>query len=511
MPASPSEPEKYSIDEMMDRLKSSPSENPEDGELVTRQDGSQAIRVRRRKRRSSQPLKENHQRTRRARIVQVSAALILVFLSALIIGGAIIYANSSPFREGLVRKIEQASGASVELQQFRMNPKTANAGHLALQWPAGNVLQNLTLRGLSAEIFPSSFLGTFMTGEEISVQDGTLALQIPNPDQGLRNAVAPEGPLPIHFNRYRIPTFNLTLGDATAPLLKLSKSEASLNPETVNGRPQMSLYRGDLFIAGWPKLRLDRALIEFRGKETDIIGLRVLHESDARGVFEFSGTIYPYQPERVSTLDVVLESFELTGLTGPALGRLFSGKVDSLPVAKSNFLSFLPSEDPSPTLDIAFHPSPTSKIELQGFPFLSALAQTLDDPWFQHPSFDGDAVGTLHRENGIVTLRNLNFESKGRMALRGEISMAANQTLSGNLQLGVTEAMIVSSTTPRLKSMFGPPKEGFRWLTLKIGGAAATPTDNFRELFTSPVAAPQAPPAPVEDQGSSFDELTRPK
>ncbi|MEY3896152.1 MAG: hypothetical protein RLZZ214_1672, partial [Verrucomicrobiota bacterium] len=57
MPASPSEPEKYSIDEMMDRLKSSPPPNPEDGELVIRPDGTQAIRVKRRKRRTSQPVK----------------------------------------------------------------------------------------------------------------------------------------------------------------------------------------------------------------------------------------------------------------------------------------------------------------------------------------------------------------------------------------------------------------------------------------------------------------------
>ena len=147
MSSSPGEPEKYSIDEMMDRLKSSQSPNPDDGELVTRSDGTKAIRVRRRKRRSSQPLKEEKQAVRRVRIVQVTAAMVLVMLAALAVGGAVIYANSSPFREALVRKIEQATGATVELEQFRMNPKTANAGGLSLKWPAGNVLESLKLRG----------------------------------------------------------------------------------------------------------------------------------------------------------------------------------------------------------------------------------------------------------------------------------------------------------------------------------------------------------------------------
>ena len=69
---------------------------------------------------------------RRARIAQVSAALVLGFLLLLAVGGAVIYANSKPFREGLVANIGAASGATVELVQFRMNPRAANAGAVAL-------------------------------------------------------------------------------------------------------------------------------------------------------------------------------------------------------------------------------------------------------------------------------------------------------------------------------------------------------------------------------------------
>ena len=50
MPPAPSDPEKYSIDEMMERLKGQPADDPATaGELVTRADGSQALRVRKRK------------------------------------------------------------------------------------------------------------------------------------------------------------------------------------------------------------------------------------------------------------------------------------------------------------------------------------------------------------------------------------------------------------------------------------------------------------------------------
>lgn len=511
MPTEPSEPDKYSIDEMIDRLKHTTSENPADGELVTRPDGTQAVRIRKRKRRTSQPHKKDVSHSRRARIVQVTAVLVLVFIAAFVVGGAVIYANSSLFRKELARNISQTTGASVELEQFRMNPQTANASKLLLQWPEGNVLKSATLSGINAEIFPSSFLGKTLNGEEVSIAQGTLTLQIPKPGQAITNVPDAKEDLPIHFNRYRIPVFNLTLGDPSAPAIRLLKSEVSLNPENVNGRPQMSLYQGALSINGWPKLRLDRALLEFPGKETDVIGLRILHETDDRGAFELSGSVTPYEPENASTLAVSLDSFDMSGIIGPSLARFFTGRIDSTPSAKSNYFTFLPTADPAPVLDVAFLSTPASQIEVRVFPFLTGLAQALDDLWFEHPVFEADAMGKIHRENGIISLRELHFESKGRIALKGEVSLNVDQTLSGNLEVGVAEAMVLSAKSTRLKSLFGPTKDGFRWVTLKIGGQAALPTDNFQELFSAAEQSPGSDQGSTEPPKDSFEELTRPK
>ena len=86
--SAPSEPEKYSIDEMMERLKNRPPRKIRSRTVnwSTRADGSQAIRVRKRKRRSHQPHKEELQNNRRARMIQVSGALILLLL-AVVRGG----------------------------------------------------------------------------------------------------------------------------------------------------------------------------------------------------------------------------------------------------------------------------------------------------------------------------------------------------------------------------------------------------------------------------------------
>jgi hypothetical protein len=509
MSAAPSEPEKYSIDEIMERLKNPSSDTNDQGELVTRADGSQALKIRKRKRRTNQPQKETARKNLKIRIFQISGFLILLFITAFALGGAIIYANSRPFFNKLTKNIERASGASVEMQQFRMNPKTANAAQALLKWPQGNVLQNLLLTGITAEIFPSSFLGKTFTGEEVSITQSSLSLEIPKLGQTVPTTSSLGDTLPIRFNRYRSSDFNLTLGPATTPFITLKKSQVALSFANADGAPQAALYQGDLAITGWPKLRLDRSLIIFRGaSETELVNLRMLHESDNRGVFELSGKITPYKQDAPSELHVRLESFQMSGITGPAFGRLFSGRVDSLNKLDSNKLSFLPSEAPSTKLDISFHTSPSSQIDVQGFPFLFALSQALDDAWFEKPVFEENTTGEIHHEAGTLSLQNLSFIHKDRMALQGAIVLAEDQTLSGNLQVGIAEAMIVSSKNLRLKSMFTRQREGFFWITLKISGSTSAPMDNFRELYTSSVIEAKEP---QKSSSSTFEELTQPK
>ncbi|MCX6865786.1 MAG: hypothetical protein NTV46_06115 [Verrucomicrobia bacterium] len=493
MPA-PSEPEKYSIDEMMERLQSLPPEEPVDaGELVIRADGSQAIRVRRRKRRSQQPHKETLRRVRRIRMLQISVVLILILLAAGSAGIAVVVANSAPFREKLLREIAWNSGATVETEQIRINPTSVNAGRLALSWPAGNVLRSLTLGNIRADISLTSFLGKPLHGEEMTASEGTLILRIPQADQPARNIPAIDPPpLPIRYNNYAIPKAHVLLGDPAAPFIRMANAECSFNPYGMNGRPQLLFHCGDITINGWPKLRMDRSHIEFRGTEVDIVGMHLLHETDNRGVLELAGTVYPYATDRVSILAV----------------HLFAGRIDSRSDTKPHYLSFTPAADPGALLTISFRNSLVSPFEIKGFPFLFGLSQTFGDDWFERPVFAGDVSGVLRRMGGNATLSDISFEQPGRMAMQGTVIMAPDLKLSGNLKIGIAEAAFHSARSRLVDSMFGPPLEGFRWLTLKIGGTTAAPTDNFKDLF----AAAETTKKPTPNTGiPTFEELTQPK
>ncbi len=508
---SSSDPEKYSIDEMMEKLQNRTAEDPnQDGELVTRADGSQAVRVRKRKRRSQQAHKEALNHNRRSKIVQVTISLVALLLVLFACGIAIVYANSAPFRKNLVQKISLLTGANADLRQFRVTPTRANAELLTLTWPEGNALREVSLRRTSAEISPSTFLGKSMRGEDVSLQEVTLGLRHPEAGKPSRiSAPDPKNHALLSFKFYNTPKLRVLFGEPTMPFARMENVEATFQPENTKGIPQLLLNRGEITIQGWPKFKLERSHIEFSGDEVDVVGMRLRHDGDNVGVLELSGTLLPYSPDRASLFAIQLQAFPIAGIVGPELGRFFPGHIDTLSSAKSNFLSVKLGPSPDSTLVISYTSSVTAPFEITNFPFLLGLGQILDDKWFERPIFNSEATGNLRRIGGTITLSDINFTDKGRLAIRGNLTMNPDKKLSGILEIGVAESMIGSAKIPKFASMFSAAEGGFRWLPIKISGTATTPADNFRELFEA--ASIKSEPAKTDSSIPSFEDLTAPK
>ncbi len=504
----PSDQEKYSIDEMMERLKKrSADSHQDDGELVTRADGTMALKVRKRKRRSHQPHKEHRKKMRRARMIQVTGAMLLLLMAGFAAGSAIIYANSQPFREKVSAMVAKSTGAEVTLQQFRVTPTRANAGNLTLTWPDDHVIQELSVRGVSASIAPSSFLGKTLSGDEVAGSDGMLRLDFPTPRVS-RATERGAAPLPIQFRHYSLPKLAVILGNAEQPAALLRETELSFEPSNANKRPQLLLNRGTLIARPWPAILMDRAHIEIREGLIDIVGMRLLHPEDSRGQIDLSGTVDPRAADRPSSLDLRMESFLLTGILGLELGTLISGRIDTVSTPSSNHLTLTPGSAADARLALTFAKSIAEPIELRNFNFLADLARLFEDNWFERPSFEMDATGVIRRSGSEVILENLDFEHKGRMALRGSFRADASGRLSGQLKLGISEAMLLATQNSRLITMFQKSDDAFRWLDLKIGGSAKSPSDDFSKLYEATPSAPDSTPG----RGvPTFDELIDPE
>ncbi|MDX1680164.1 MAG: hypothetical protein R3242_05470 [Akkermansiaceae bacterium] len=522
----PTEPDRYDLDQMMDRLKQRSSDDPaEQGELVTRADGSKAIRVKRRKRRSRQPHKD---RARRIRMLQVSALLVLGLLLLLLAGFLTIYVNTAAFREKLTRQIAASSGAKVELQQFRMNPVGANATGVDLLWPEGNLLARLSLRQLSADVSMFSSLDGGLAGEELEVRTAVLDLRLPEARQSKWHTTRAKGDLPVRFEDLSINQLEVRANAESSGSIRLVDSEALLEADGGQGHPILNLDHGKLIAKGWPTLRLKRGFMEFKGSKAEVLGLTLRHPDDDMGRLQLAGMLAPYSGEPTK-LRVEAESFPLDGLLGEPMSKLVSGRVDTEPDASGNALIVNFGESAGASLVMDFEASPDEVFMIQRLPCLYALSQTLGDKWFSQPSFVGTVNGRILRDSQRIELRDLDCTSHGRMAIRGNLAVESGR-LSGVLQLGVANGMIQSAQNPALQAMFGEPRGAYCWVEIELSGPAELPEDNFgalyeqasRQLGTSVGKPAESGRTDLgegggkeaggqADEGSVFESLTRPR
>ncbi|MDE0835864.1 MAG: hypothetical protein OSA84_05875 [Akkermansiaceae bacterium] len=509
---SSSEPEKYTIDEMMDRLKGRNS-SEDQPELVTRSDGSQAMKLKKRRRRTNQAVNEETKRNQRVHVAQIAGFVILVVLLGLAVGISIIYANSSSFRESLIAKFEDASGAKVSLIQFRMNPATANANKVVMEWPEGNPLGRLEVISAVAKIAPASFIGKAFSGEEIVGDKGQLVLRAPSEGAASRGSPKSEGEAPVNFSRYSIPFLDIQFGEKAGSRRALKGSEVSIFSSSASGQAEIRLRGGLLEFDAWPPMQLDRSYIKVRNASFQIKSMRFVvpkspsQRSDDEGFVDFSGTIRPLESGTSHTLEAKVQELRLPYLIGADLGRFFLGTVDSKEIPDSNSLTFSPDSPESSTLELTLTNSLGSRIDLGGFKFLSQLSVALDDRWYEFPNFEDTVTLVVRRRSGEVEMSGINIVNGGRMAIQGSIWNGEGGVITGKLRVGLPETTIAAAPNKRLNLMFGRVREGFRWIDLEVGGTTALPVDNFKDLYTKAAETPAAEPAEKEGDPDNFENL----
>lgn len=501
MPSDSREPENYSISEMMDRLKERSNGDRSNGELVTRADGSQAIKVRSRKRRSNQPHREGEQRQRRMRAVQLVGLVVVVVLLLAAATGVVVYMNGSSYRNKIMARVTESTGAKADAAEFRVTPIGAHASTLSLEWPEGQVLKKLNLQGISAELRFSSFLGQPWTGEEISAQKGEMLVGMASGDAALKDGVDF-----FRFNRLRCADLSVFFGDLRSPALSILGSEMSLYPKGADGRPELRCNHGRVkFGRKLPELELDRAMIGVTGHRLDIVNFRLLEPGEGEGAVEIVGQVEPSDSGRATTLDTKVRDMPLELLAGPEIGNILRGRVESRSVPQSNFLTFDPSKPDSLKLVMSFQGVGDPPMSLSQLPFLSKLRAKFLDTGYERPVLDSGASGVLRISNSEVSLSELRLESTSRMTIRGNMTVGANKALSGRLEVGLPVRLVESDTS--LDAAFGPRKEDLRWLEVNLSGTTDVPADDFNKKVLTGSGTNSA----AGGAASEFENLTRPR
>jgi hypothetical protein len=519
MPVSNQEPEKYSIDEMMERLK---HRGEGEGQLVTRADGTQAIKVRKRKRRTEQVRDKLKAQNQRIQLLQISG--FIIFLIALLILGAltILYSNSSAFRKGLITKIESATGCEAKIQGFRINPATASVANIGMNWPESSPLNRLEVNSLEAKISPISFVGKVFQGQEITGNNGKLFLVAPSGSDvsaikknNAKNSL-------IKFNRYSVTSLNLFFSKEEVWDNMLEGVEASYLPTKLSKGGEIRLNKGELKIKGWPLLSLDRSYIQVRGEELDIKSMRFKvpatagQELQNKGSINLSGVISPQVEVATHKLHVDLESFQISPLLGSSMGKFFQGRVITNTDEDSNMLRFTPGSGIDAELKINMSNAIDSRISLSHFKFLSHLSIVLDDRWYEFPNFDDEVKFLMHRTGEIVELKNIHLEQRARMIIKGTmVTKDVLGNISGTLKVGVPDYIITASKDRRLDILFSPVKDGYRWIDVELSGSGSAPTDSFKNQYQAisltSALDPNVNPKPKTEGVDSFESLTKPE
>lgn len=513
MPATEPEPENYSIDDIMDRLRSRGDSGREgEAQLVTRDDGTQVYRVRKRKRRSRQPKKEKETRQRRFRVVQIVAAVALVVLTGLAFVGSLLYLNSGSYREGVVERARAWSGAEPQFTELSLSPVSVGAGALELKWPETSVLDHLRLGGISGNLDAGKlFSGTWKGNELYSANGGQLVIRGAPWNAAARST--PSGDCPFEFLRYRASKFSVLMGPAEKPVFLLRDSEATftaIDPKA--GTANLQFNGGSLDTAVWGNLNLTFASLQFEGGQIRLGNMRLAPVGAGKGELQIKNPAdLPLDPSGEGTALVVqMTRMPLSELLGPAFGSWLVTTVESPDENTPGKLLLRDTEKGGLSLRIPFRSALGNDTVAGALPMFELLATQLKEPWYQHPRFDS-VLGEVVKDGEIAGVDNLALETRSRLCLKGRVVAKRDGRLEGTLEVGIPVSMVTDSS-PQMKALFSKRSGDFMWASFDVSGTSRNPEDNMaKRLAESSSSRAAATGGGGDELEERFRELTTPE
>lgn len=494
-----SEQRSYSVDEMMARLREGEREKREqdEGELVTRPDGTQVLRVRRRKRRSKQPEAEARKRSIRPRNLLLPLVIAVIVLLGVGAGLLVAKYNSKGFQEALEKGLGERTGSRMSIERLAVTPVRVRAQTVRSEWQDGGMLEGMELSELKADLKWTSFLNGSLEGRRIEAARGTLQVGPGQPGGSPRTA--PPGQGMISYDELRCTDLTIRFGDENSHGALLKGTEATL-VTPADGPTQVLLRGGELTLAGWNPMEVDLGTGQMTSGGFEIVSLQVVPPGGDGGMK--LSTFEAVQPGRPVQMKLELTSFPLEAVVGSGFGRIFSGLVDS------NEGTMVFGNDGRTGVDVRIDFSGKSG-QMVGLPVLDNLKTLLADTDFVRPEF-GSIRGVFHMTPSGARLQDLDCESKSQFRVRGFLELGPEDELSGTLEIGIAEEKIITSTGRKRNGVFGDPRDGYCWVTVTVSGDTNQPNDNFKILLQK--SAREAYDRREGNSGEDrFDELTQPR
>ena len=494
MSKQPIKPQRYSVDEMMNRLRDGEREKEEKSasELVVRADGTQVIRVRKRKRRSQQEQASSLDKGRNPLIYLLGLAALLVVILGVAIVVLLARYNSSGFQTAMEETLTEANGGSAEFGGLSVTPLRVRSDSLTIQWGEGRALNSLSLSNLSARLSFGNFLGGSWGGVPVTAQSGELILGGTSTMGG-----GPRSDLEANlFEAYRCKFLDIHVG-ALGRGIQFKNAELAMRngPE---GETQLYLRGGDTVIPGWSVMKTDRGMAEFVDGGLKLVSLRLQPESE-EGEISFTSESIWRDGEDID-LGMKVDGIPLSTFVGTDIGKLIDAEISCENAALS--LDGGTLEDVALRMEFS-----GAGAGIQNFPFLEILKTRLTDSEFAKPLFKS-VQGLLVQDRNGVWIQELELMEKSQMAVRGQMAVNKSGALSGRLEVGVVAGKIITPTKRKRLRVFSDPVNGFCWVTINLSGTVEEPMDDFLELLRE-AAQEESPRNREKILEDRLEDLTR--
>ncbi|MFT4548649.1 MAG: hypothetical protein ACI8XO_001249 [Verrucomicrobiales bacterium] len=476
----PSEKDRYTYDEMMDRLRSQRSGSG--GRQVEIEGPDGTVEVKKRKRRSHQPKKAKEELIGRLKKRLLITAVPIVLL---LIGGYLLINvryQSDGFSEGVSERTSQILGVKTEFAPFVVKGLIANNRRMFIEPSVGTFLQNAEFTSLQGDLTAGSMLSSSWHLNRLDAMHGKLLFQAPS--QALA-ASDPEG------NRIRLVGAGLGLSSKPEAfdidLLRVDNTDfiwtngrkfftfikgATVTSLKPGARTKLQLTNAELDIDGWPKFHIDWAKLDLGKGQIRINDALLKHhyvgmlggEASVRGVIDLS-------KGASGTLICGLEQMPVASLIAKEwIGRL-EGTVEATLNFEVDFANLAEHKVSGPFMirngsfgDV----TPTSR-----------LAAFLAEPRISRVQFHS-IKGDINLERGVTTVTNLKALSPDFVQVTGNYSIQPDGILSGTLGVAITDKILNNIPGGKPK-FFGStdPTSAMSSVSVQIGGTSHAPTDDL--------------------------------
>lgn len=441
---------------------------------------------RRRKRRSHQPKKRRERR--RKWMTGLLFGLSIPLVGAILVG---IFWNhwrceSETFRKQLGEHLSETLGARVHVGPLDLQGRLLMARNVSLTGAAGGSLKYVEFRRLRARLAFPSFFGPRWKVESLAVEECDLHFAIPGDEQSAE--IAPgksawrvpatagiglsSGPESWSIDSLQVRSLNVFWGSSGSGGGGYSLQGSRVYSGSVTEAGMFQLMGGQLEIE-IPGFELDGARLKIAGKKLQLEEMLFVRETEGvdgrKSTIEASGVL-DFAEGGEMNLDVVVRELGLELLIDKSwrdrLGGILNGDL--------KFGKAIRSPDPG-IWEGGFS---VDEAWLKGLAILDTLGELSGESRFRRIDFDEGFSGDLRKEEERVYLSNLKAEKSGLIKLRGSVALGEGGALSGDLMIGLPEALLLRLPGGR-PDFFGEPEAGFSFANVAAGGSLAFPQESL--------------------------------